>query len=108
MICCSSCDVTHVSPPAPDFDGTSIGELALAPSFHKEQKLFEEDPVRGMALLVFDQTNVICHSHSQHCMKYVEGGTGGWVHAATQRSFVYLQVNSGDSEPRLKIEKGLW
>ena len=60
----------------------------LSNAFHQGQQLFEEDPVCGMALLMFDQTNVTCHC--QHCMKYVEEGTGGWALAATQRPFVIL------------------
>lgn len=40
-------------------------------SLTQGQQLFEEDPVCGMALLMFDQTNIA--QHCQHCMRYLEG-----------------------------------
>ena len=41
------------------------------------QELFAEDPVRGMALLMFDQKNGTT-LHCQHCMRFLHGSEGGF------------------------------
>eukprot|EP00913_Durusdinium_trenchii_P004823 g4480.t1 len=59
--------------------GTNEGGLGLftTKALEEGEELFEEDPVCGMALLMFDQPNG--RRHCQHCMRFLpetlEGGT---------------------------------